>query len=238
MRSRSRTQRGIQFLVAALALSIAVALSPYIISSVLIGTGQTSTPLEVYWIHAVLIPWSFTLVYAAIAVLGLFGFIYVRQRGTELDLVQQSRTNRAASAMMIGAAAAVANLLIGLWLGLAYLPGLVPPLQVARGFLSAVLAIGLGLFLYWTIQGRALRRANLISLVALSMGVGSAAAGIVRSFAPEVPSVGSESPFYIVSVVGSVLGIASLILWLAVYVWTLRRFRSGEGSRPTIATTG
>lgn len=174
------------------------------------------------------------------ALLVIVGFYYLRSGRSELGPEHSARITRSQTAMIlyvvlvflgnIATSAALRSFLP--WLG--YTFSLNPVRYAAFTLVNVVLAVLAGFAVLWIIERLLDRPTRAWAIRALALGVGSAVAvmviGLVFLVLTPLPAQPTEIPFAfaMAEISGDVLGGASIILWLIVYLRALDRFRRGE----------
>ncbi len=174
------------------------------------------------------------------AILVIIGLRYLRAGRAELGPEHSTGIARSQNAMIVYVVVAFAgNVAVSAafssflpWLG--YTFSLNPARYAAFTFVNVVLAVLAGFAVFWIVERLLDRPTRAWAIRALLLGVGSAVAvsviGLTFLALTPLPSQPTEIPFAFATaeISGDVVGGASIILWLIVYLRTLDRFRRGD----------
>lgn len=196
--------------------------------AIVLATGRFS-PDTVGALHTFWIPLSGVLLQAAIAVLGLIGFLFVWDGRWELGPDYAARVGLALLAALVAVVAFALYGLTGILLGYVPTVGFLAPWHV---LLALVGDVFLGFGLYGILANLPIAGGRPVAAVALALGLaGVALLSLVAFGLRRARIAGLDGA-------GFALSVVSLALWLTLCLWGGETLRSRGGKVTSGAATG
>lgn len=212
-RLRVLTMRnGVRLVLAALGLAVVIEAFPHLGGSAVVILSPDWAP-EALWIHTVLLPGVFLALVFALASTGLMGFTFI-ERARQQTPREPRKWLDPRLCLSLAIVSGAALLVSGLILGLTHQPNQAP--WIAGRVAAALgLALGLGLYLLGTAE-RIEPSTRRLARTAFALGISSAGLGAGSSFAL---SLGAADILAIdaLGLWSSLIGIASLLVWITTY---------------------
>ncbi len=224
MRPHRPAQLGFLLLVCSFVAALVRFALPYLWAGVLVrGAVQPvlGQPLATFWV-----PLLGDLVGGAIAVLGLAGFLLLRQGRFSLGAAYAEEFGLAILALI------VASVVLAAWFATGFLAGLVTGLNYLAPWRRLLLFLGtvfLGLALYGALANLPFAGMRAVAAVTLVLGIAGGAITLVASFGIR------RTEALTLRGAAETLSLVSLVVWLAICAWSWDALRSGRAGPPVAA---